>query len=113
MSSLDKSPRTQAEREGMLEAALHAYLAAILDIKETVASIGTDVSAACADRLNRLYNRLAFETNEKTLEESRSVLHAELVDLRNKLKEERLLAYIDPLTGVANRREFDRQLAAR
>ena len=46
---------TETDREPFLEAALDSYLASILDIAETVASIGTDVAAACQDRLKRLH----------------------------------------------------------
>lgn len=113
MSSPERAPRQDPEREKFLREALDSYLAAVKDIAEMVASLGTEVGAACHDRLIRLHNRLSFEQSIKGLEEGRSALHAELVDLRSKLREEHLLAYVDPLTGVANRREFNRQLAAR
>lgn len=112
MTSPDKAP-IETDREPFLEAALDCYLAAILDIAETVAGLGTEVAAACQERLIRLHHRLSYEKSVKTLEESRGALHAELSELQSKLREERLLAYLDPLTGVANRRGFNRQLAAR
>jgi diguanylate cyclase (GGDEF)-like protein len=111
MSSPKNAPET--DREPFLEAALDSYLASILDIADTVASLGTDVAAACQDRLKRLHHRLSYDKSVKTLEESRSALHAELLDFQSKLREERMLAYLDPLTGVANRREFNRHLASR
>jgi len=111
MSSPKNAPET--DREPFLEAALNSYLASILDIAETVASLGTDVATACQDRLKRLHHRLSYDKSVKTLDESRSALHAELLDFQSKLREERMLAYLDPLTGVANRREFNRQLASR
>jgi len=40
-------------------------------------------------------------------------LHENLRDVQRRLKEAELKASLDPLTGVSNRREFDRQLAAR
>jgi diguanylate cyclase (GGDEF)-like protein len=40
-------------------------------------------------------------------------LQQKMGDFQSKLREAELLASLDPLTGVANRREFDRQLAER
>jgi diguanylate cyclase (GGDEF)-like protein len=201
---LPERPRIESKRDAFLEAALDCYLASILDIAETVASLCSDIGATCHDQLVRLRSRVAYDASVKTLEESRNALHSELmdfsgkareynnvlagdvakalalltqnenavavrnekyierlarfveqmeqvarsgdralaagqaVDLRgfvesmeqdsrdanthlreklaefqNKLREVEFLASIDPLTGVANRREFDRQLAAR
>ena len=42
-----------------------------------------------------------------------SRLQERMAEFQNKLREAELQASIDPLTGVANRREFDRQLASR
>ena len=201
---MPERPRIESKRDAFLEAALDCYLASILDIAETVASLCSDIGATCHDQLVRLRSRVAYDASVKTLEESRNALHSELmdfsgkareynnvlagdvakalalltqnenavavrnekyierlarfveqmeqvarsgdralaagqaVDLRgfvesmeqdsrdanthlreklaefqNKLREVEFLASIDPLTGVANRREFDRQLAAR
>jgi diguanylate cyclase (GGDEF)-like protein len=201
---LPERPRIESKRDAFLEAALDCYLASILDIAETVASLCSDIGATCHDQLVRLRGRVAYDATVKTLEESRNALHSELMDFsgkareynnvlagdvakalallaqnenavavrnekyierlarfveqmeqvarsgdralaagqavelrgfvesmeqdsrdantllreklaefQNKLREVEFLASIDPLTGVANRREFDRQLAAR
>jgi|HubBroStandDraft_6_1064221.scaffolds.fasta_scaffold30721_3 diguanylate cyclase (GGDEF)-like protein len=204
MSSPEISKQPESGRDAVLKAALDCYLAAILDIAETVASLSTDIGASCHDQLIRLRSRVAYQPSLQTLEESRLALHSELADFagkareynnalagdvakalallaqnesavaerndkyierlaefveqmeqvarsgdrvlaagqavelrgfvesmeqdsrdanadlqarlaefQNKLREVEFLASIDPLTGVANRREFDRQLAAR
>src|ERR1035438_3466687 len=198
MSSPERQPQSESD------AALDCYLASILDIAETVASLCGEIGASCHDQLVRLRSRVAYHASVQTLEESRNALHSELIDFSNKarqynnvlaedvakapallaqnesavavrnekyierlarfveqmeqvarsgdralaagqavelrgfvesmeqdsreantrlqaklaefqdkLREVELLASIDPLTGVANRREFDRQLAAR
>jgi diguanylate cyclase (GGDEF)-like protein len=53
------------------------------------------------------------ESLEQDSRDANSQLQAKLAEFQDKLREVELLASIDPLTGVANRREFDRQLAAR
>jgi diguanylate cyclase (GGDEF)-like protein len=204
MSSLERPVQAEAGPDSLVQAALDCYLASILDIAEAVASLGTDIGAACHDQLLRLRSRVAYQPSIQTLEESRGGLHSELVDFadrareynnalagdvstalallaqnesavavrndkyierlarfveqmeqvarsgdralaagqavelrgllesmerdsrnanadlhaklaefQNKLREVEYLASIDPLTGIANRREFDRQLAAR
>jgi diguanylate cyclase (GGDEF)-like protein len=66
--------------EPQSETALECYLAAILDIAETVASLCGEVGASCHDQLFRLRGRVAFHPSVQTLEESRDALHAELLD---------------------------------
>ena len=186
------------------QAALDCYLSAILDIAELVTVVFPEFGVKCHEQLNRLRARLTFESNKKTLQESRDTLHQimqtfagearrytqaleqelnqtlglvsqaeerrssrnvhnveHLVDVvdqmertietgdlsvlqtqasqlrsfvesieldtrdalahmrdqirefQRRLREAELLASRDPLTGIANRREFDRQLAAR
>ena len=53
------------------------------------------------------------ESMEQDSRDANSFLQAKLAEFQNKLREVEFLASIDPLTGVANRREFNRQLAAR
>ena len=204
MSSPERSIQAEAGPDTLVQAALDCYLESIQDIAEAVASLGTDIGAACHDQLLRLRSRVAYQPSIQTLEESRAGLHSELIDFadrarkynnalagdvstalallaqnesavavrndkyigrlarfveqmelvarsgdralaagqalelrglleamerdsrnanadlhaklaefQNKLREVEYLASIDPLTGIANRREFDRQLAAR
>jgi diguanylate cyclase (GGDEF)-like protein len=204
MSSPERQPQPESDRDAFLQAALDCYLASILDIAETVSNLCTDIGVSCHDQLVRLRSRVAFHASIQTLEESRTALHSELLDFsgkarqynnalagdvakalallaqsesavavrndkyierlarfveqmeqvarsgdrtlaagqavelrgfvesmerdsrdanahlhaklaefQNKLREVEFLASIDPLTGVANRREFDRQLSAR
>ena len=53
------------------------------------------------------------EAMEQDSRDANAQIQAKLAEFQNKLREVEFLASIDPLIGVANRREFDRQLAAR
>ncbi len=53
------------------------------------------------------------ESMEQDGRDANAQLRAKLAEFQDKLREVEFLASIDPLTGVPNRREFDRQLAAR
>jgi len=53
------------------------------------------------------------ESMEQDGRDANAHLQAKLAEFQDKLREVEFLASIDPLTGVPNRREFDRQLAAR
>jgi diguanylate cyclase (GGDEF)-like protein len=104
------SPAHEAGPEVLLKTALECYSSAILHIAE--------LAAPHHDQLMRLRERLALEPTVEALEESREALGAELARYREKaalgsLDPDRSLAFLDALTGLANRREFDRQVAAR
>jgi diguanylate cyclase (GGDEF)-like protein len=75
------SPQPQSET------ALECYLASILDIAETVASLCGDIGSSCHDQLLRLRSRVAFHPSVQTLEESRDALHAELRDFSGKARQ--------------------------
>jgi diguanylate cyclase (GGDEF)-like protein len=75
------SPQPQSET------ALECYLASILDIAETVASLCGDIGSSCHDQLLRLRSRVAFHPSVQTLEESRDALHAELLDFSGKARQ--------------------------
>jgi diguanylate cyclase (GGDEF)-like protein len=53
------------------------------------------------------------ESMEQDGRDANALLQAKLAEFQDKLREVEFLASIDPLTGVANRREFNRQLEAR
>jgi diguanylate cyclase (GGDEF)-like protein len=53
------------------------------------------------------------ESMEQDGRDATAQLQAKLAEFQDKLREVEFLASIDPLTAVPNRREFDRQLAAR
>jgi len=69
------------------DAALDCYLASILDIAETVASLCGEIGASCHDQLVRLRSRVAYHANLQTLEESRDALHSELIDFSEKARQ--------------------------
>jgi diguanylate cyclase (GGDEF)-like protein len=77
------------EEQGQLEsdAALGCYLASILDIAETVASLCGEIGASCHDQLIRLRGRVAYHANLQTLDESRNALHSELIDFSEKARQ--------------------------
>ena len=80
MSSLERPVQAEAEPDSLVQAALDCYLAAILDIAEALASLGTDIGAASHDQLLRLRSRVAYQPSMQTLEESQAGLHSELID---------------------------------
>jgi diguanylate cyclase (GGDEF)-like protein len=81
MSSLEKQSQLESD------AALDCYLASILDIAETVASLCGEIGASCHDQLVRLRSRVAYHANLQTLEESRNALHSELIDFSEKARQ--------------------------
>jgi len=81
MSSPEKQPPIESD------AALDCYLASILDIAETVASLCGEIGASCHDQLVRLRSRVAYHASVQTLEESRNALHSELIDFSEKARQ--------------------------
>ncbi|HEV8040538.1 MAG TPA: GGDEF domain-containing protein [Bryobacteraceae bacterium] len=79
------SPEKQSQLESA--AALDCYLASILDIAETVASLCGEIGASCHDQLVRLRSRVAYHASLQTLEESRNALHSELIDFSEKARQ--------------------------
>jgi len=57
--------------------------------------------------------RTFAESIELDTREDYTQLRTKVTDFQDRLREAERLASLDPLTGMANRREFDRQLAAR
>jgi diguanylate cyclase (GGDEF)-like protein len=100
-----------------MTAALECYLSSILEIAETIAEISPEIAPAFCKQLMSLRSGLAAGATPEQLEESRLELHQILKrfcdQARVHLQEAELLAALDPLTGVANRRDLDRELAAR
>jgi diguanylate cyclase len=64
-----------AERGTDFRAALECYLSALLDIADMVSVVFPELGVGCLEQLSRLRARLAFEANQKTLDESRDTLH--------------------------------------
>lgn len=81
------SPPPEPERDAHLKTALESYLASIRDIAETVASMSPEIGGASHDQLIRLWSRVSYDATAKTLEESRTALHAELADFSRKARE--------------------------
>lgn len=84
-------------------------LARFVDRMEHVAESG-DLSLAAGQAVEL---RGLVESMERDSRDANAHLHAKLAEFQNKLREVEFLASVDPLTGIANRREFDRQLRAR
>jgi|HubBroStandDraft_6_1064221.scaffolds.fasta_scaffold291278_2 diguanylate cyclase (GGDEF)-like protein len=80
-------PQSETGRDTSLETALDCYLASILDIAETVASLCGEIGASSHDQLLRLRGRVAFQPSAQTLEESRNALHSELIDFSGKARQ--------------------------
>lgn len=100
-----------------MTAALQCYLSSILEIAETIEAISPEIGPAFRQQLMLLRSDLASDPTPEQLEESRRELHQILArfcdQARVHLHEAVMLAALDPLTGVANRRDLDRELAAR
>jgi two-component system, cell cycle response regulator len=96
------------------DALLAAYLDLIRDIAEAVELIRPEVGVDFRRQLIHAHARLSAGASREVLEETRNTLHAELKLFSEQIRRQQAeLAYLDPLTSVPNRREFDRQLAAR
>lgn len=96
------------------DALLAAYLDLIRDIADAVELIRPEVGSDFRHQLLQAHARLQQDPSGTVLAETTKTLHAELTLFSERLRREQAeLAYLDPLTSVANRREFDRQLAAR
>lgn len=80
-------PQSEPPRDASPDTALDCYLAAILDIAETVAGLCGDIGSSCHDQLLRLRSRVAFHPSVQTLEESRNALHSELIDFSGKARQ--------------------------
>jgi diguanylate cyclase (GGDEF)-like protein len=108
----------------MTTSALESYLYSILEIAEIIEAISPEIAGPFRESLLSLRSRLAADPTPATLEQSRGALHEILQNFRQQvrlqnetlardLQQVELLATLDPLTGVANRRDLDRELAAR
>jgi diguanylate cyclase (GGDEF)-like protein len=84
-------------------------LAQFVDQMELVARSGDRALAAG----QALELRGLVDQMERDSRDANADLHAKLAEFQNKLREVESLAHIDALTGISNRREFDRQIAAR
>jgi diguanylate cyclase (GGDEF)-like protein len=80
MPPKEAQPMHGAGRDTDFRAALESYLASILDVADLVSTVFPDLGVGCLEQLSRLRARLAFEANQKTLEESRDTLHQILED---------------------------------
>lgn len=123
MGSPEVSPNSISRLHPRMPSALECYLSSILYIAEIVEAISPEMGAAYYESLTLLQSRLSADPTPEQLEESRTALYeilqgfAEKARLQNdalaRLHEVELLATLDPLTGVANRRDLDRELASR
>jgi diguanylate cyclase (GGDEF)-like protein len=204
MSLPEFLPNPVAREDAVPPAALDCYLAAIVEIAETMEAVAPEISASFCERLMLLPSRLRVRVTPEALEQSRDVLHQilqafsqkarrqnealvrdlnqtltmvtrtedssagrnvqyverlvdfvdrlesavrtgdlrqlaahaselrdfaqsieldsrndfarlrqKMTEIQRRLYEAELLATLDPLTGVANRRDLDRELAAR
>lgn len=107
-----------------MDAALESYLRSIGEIDEIIESISPEVAASLRGALDDLRARLAGHPSPAAIESSAEALHEILRNFREKvrlqnetrardLEQVERLAALDPLTGVANRRDLDRELAGR
>lgn len=123
MGSPELSPDFGARQHAHRSSALEAYRASILYIIETLEAISPEIADPYADQLKSLRSRLIGNPTPAQIAESREMLRQILGSFAEKarsqmealahLHEVELLAALDPLTGVANRRDLDRELAAR
>ena len=65
---------TPAPEAGSNAGVLDVYLAAILEIADTISTISPEMGETYREQLTGLKNRLAFKADAKTLEESRNAL---------------------------------------
>lgn len=107
-----------------MDAALECYLRSIQEMGEVIGSISPEIAASFRDALDDLRSRLAGDPSPAALGRSGEELHGilrnfrEEVRLQNEtrardLEQVELLASLDPLTAVANRRDLERELTAR
>lgn len=107
-----------------MDAALECYLRSIRDIGEIIEAIAPEIAASYRGALEDLQSRLAGDPSPAALARSREMLHEILRSFREKvrlqnearardLEQVELLASLDPLTAVANRRDLERELAVR
>lgn len=107
-----------------MDAALECYLRSIREIGEVIEAMSPEIAPSFRGALAGLQSRLAGDSSAAALERSGEELHEILRNFREKvrlqnetrardLEQVELLASLDPLTGVANRRDLDRELAAR
>lgn len=107
-----------------MDAALECYLRSILEIAETIGAISPESAPVLRDSLITLRSRIEGDSSPAALERSHEALHKILTDFRDKIRLQNetrardlehveLLASLDPLTGVANRRDLARELAVR
>lgn len=79
MISPDAKPAPQSGREPALQHVLDAYVAAISEIAAAVSAIDPEMSSAYQVQLSGLKERLSFQPDVPTIEQSRSALHDILV----------------------------------
>ena len=105
----------QAARESpnaSLSTTLECYLSAIQDIAEAIENIAPQLAPSYYEQLQRLRARLATDSSAEALHECRAMLHRELKAFTDAYLQQ-VNQIADPLTGIGNRREYDRELALR
>ncbi len=107
-----------------MDPALECYLRSIREIGEVIEAISPEIAASLRGALDDLQSHLAGHPSPAEIQRSGEALHGILRTFREKvrlqnerrardLKQVELLASLDPLTAVANRRDLERELAAR
>ena len=100
-----------------MTAELQCYLSSILEVAETIEAISPEIGPAFREQLLSLRAGLRSDPTPEQVEESRAALRQILKRFCDQVRvhrhETELRAALDPLTGVANRRDLDRELAAR
>lgn len=107
-----------------MDAALECYLRSIREIAETIEAISPESAAGLRDSLTALRGGAEGAASPAALGRSSEILHEILTTVRDKIRQQNetrtrdleqveLLAALDPLTGVANRRDSDRELSVR
>lgn len=89
-----------------------AYHASIQTLEESRAGLQSELIDFAA-KARQYHNLLTRDVAQALDLLAQSEMQGKLAEFQEKLREVELLASIDPLTAVPNRREFDRQLAAR
>jgi diguanylate cyclase (GGDEF)-like protein len=93
---------------------LAAYLDLIRDIAEAAELIRPEIGVDFRRQLIHAQARLKENASDAVVEDTRKTLHEALQSFSARIQPQQgELAYLDPLTSVPNRREFDRQLAER